>query len=390
MIRNEGGLWDESVALYTRLQGHPREAFLDWVFPSRARMGFGHLEHEKNVHDWHGSQIPYIGFDELTQFSERMFFYMLSRNRSTSGVPAYMRATCNPDADSWVRQFIAWWIDPDTGLPIPERSGVLRWFIRVNDELVWADTREELVIKYGEKQLPKSVTFIPSKVYDNKILLKKDPGYLSNLMALPKIDRLRLEGGNWNIRASAGTLFQQGWFRVVDAIPAGWTSAIRFWDRAATRPTPENPDPDWTRGLLLYKYPNNTYCVGDLRSLRDSPGRVEDLIINTASYDSRAVTVMSQQDPGSAGKSEAERFTRMLTGYLVKTETMDKDKVTRAKSASAQAEAGNFMVLRAPWNKEFFQELENFPDGAHDDIVDVLSGAYNELSGARGGFARIL
>jgi len=43
------------------------------------------------------------------------------------------------------------------------------------------------------------------------------------------------------------------------------------------------------------------------------------------------------------------------------------------------------MVKRAPWNKDFFNELENFPDGAHDDIVDTLSGAFNELNG--GGFS---
>ena len=57
---------------------------------------------------------------------------MLSRNRSTCGVTPYVRATCNPDADSWVAKFIEWWIDQDTGYPIPERSGKLRWFIRTS------------------------------------------------------------------------------------------------------------------------------------------------------------------------------------------------------------------------------------------------------------------
>ena len=64
---------------------------------------------------------------------------------------------------------------------------------------------------------------------------------------------------------------------------------------------------------------------------------------------------------------------------MLETMTTSKDKVTRAKPVSAQAQAGNIRVLRAPWNDAFFTELENFPDGAHDDIVDVLSGAFNEL-----------
>jgi predicted phage terminase large subunit-like protein len=319
------------------------------------------------------------GFDELTHFSEKQFFYMLSRVRSMSGVPGYVRATCNPDADSWVRRFIAHWIGPE-GYPIPGRCGQLRWFIRRDDEMIWGDSRQELLDKYGADELPMSVTFIPSKLDDNPALLQKDPSYRAKLRALSRVDRLRLEGGNWNVRATAGTIFQREWFPVIDAIPAGHIDALRFWDRAATKPNAENKDPDWTRGLKLLKYADNTYVVADVRSLQDTPGKVETFIKSVAGHDGHSVRIMSQQDPGSAGVGEAEHFIRMLQGYIVKTETMPKDKVTRAKPVSAQAEAGNIRVLRAPWNDAFFQELENFPDGAHDDQVDVLSGAFNELA----------
>lgn len=382
-VRNEGGLWHESLKIYGPLGAEPREGMLDWTFPSGMRVGFGHLEFDRSVHDWHGSQIPLIGFDELTHFTRYQFFYMLSRNRSDSGVPGYMRATCNPDVDSWVRKFIDWWIDDD-GWAIQERSGVLRWFVQFEDNLYWGNSAEELKQKFGDKVLPTSVTFIPSTVYDNKKLLEKDPHYLSRLMALPKVERLRLlgdaRGGNWNVRHSAGSMFRREWFTVVDAIPAGWISAIRFWDRAATKPTPNNPDPDWTRGLKIYRYPDNTFLVADLKSIQDTPGEVEKLIKGVASHDGQAVRIMSQRDPGSAGVAEGEHFIRMLVGYDVKVEPMHKNKVSRAKPVSAQVQAGNIRVLRAPWNEEFFSELENFPEGIHDDIVDVLSGGFNELS----------
>lgn len=378
-VRNEGGLWDESMAIYRMLGGHPREAFLEWEFPSGSRLKFAHLENEKTVYDWQGAQVAYIGFDELTHFTEKQFWYMLSRNRSTSGVAGYIRATCNPDADSWVRKLIDWWIGPE-GYPIKERSGVLRWFIRRDDILIWADTREELIEKYGADELPKSLTFIPSNVRDNKILMEKDPAYLANLRALSRVDRLRLEGGNWNVRATAGEMFQKEWFPIVDAIPAGHIQAVRFWDRAATKPSETNKTPDWTRGLLLLKYADGSFVVADLRSLQDTPFKVEDLIRNTASYDSVAVKIRSQKDPGSAGVSEAAHFVRMLVCYDVKCEVIKTDKVSRAKPVSAQSEVGNIRVYRAPWNQDFFTELENFPEGAHDDIVDVLSGAFNELS----------
>ena len=84
-----------------------------------------------SVYDWQGAQITLICFDELTHFSAHQFFYMVSRNRSTCGVRPYIRATCNPDADSWVADLLAWWIDQETGLPIRERAGVVRYYIRI-------------------------------------------------------------------------------------------------------------------------------------------------------------------------------------------------------------------------------------------------------------------
>ncbi|NBW16849.1 MAG: terminase, partial [Caulobacteraceae bacterium] len=105
-IRNEGGLWDTSTKLYPIVKGDARESSLDWKFPSGVKISFRHLEYEKNKYDWQGAQIPFLGFDELTHFTESMFFYLLSRNRSACSVKPYVRATCNPDPESWVYKLI--------------------------------------------------------------------------------------------------------------------------------------------------------------------------------------------------------------------------------------------------------------------------------------------
>src|ERR1700747_920653 len=120
------------------------------------------------------AQITLNCFDELTHFTAHQFFYMVSRNRSTCGVRPYIRSSCNPDADSWVADFLAWWIDPETGLAIPERAGVRRYYVRVAEKTIWADRPEELV-KYLpqpedlppsiEPPRPISVTFIPATVF---------------------------------------------------------------------------------------------------------------------------------------------------------------------------------------------------------------------------------
>lgn len=376
-VRNPGGLWDESMAMYPYVNAVPYQSDLTWKFPSGAKIKFAHMEHEKDKFSWQGSQIPLIAFDELTHFSWGQFVYMLSRNRSTCGVKPYVRATCNPDSDSWVRKFIDWWIDNETGYAIPERSGKIRWFVVVNDETFWSSRREALIEKFPDS-IPKSVTFINSTVYDNKVLLEKDPGYIANLKAMPKYEREQLLMGNWNIRPEAGMFFQRTYFEMVRALPKG-TQAIRYWDRAATKETGSN-DPDWTVGLKLEKDQHGVFYISDIVRLRESPLGVLNAIKNTALQDGFSVKIGIEQDPGQAGVSEADYLVRQLSGFPVYTNKVSKDKVTRALPVSSQCEANNVKMLIAKWNEEFFREAENFPEGAHDDQIDALSGAFNMMA----------
>jgi len=121
-IKNEGALWDESSKIYPFIDAKPNLSESFWKFPSGSTVSFAHLEHEKNVYDYQGAQIPLIMFDELTHFTRKQFFYMMSRNRSTCGVRPYIRCTTNPDKKSWVRNFIDWWIYPKSD---PRRDQIL-------------------------------------------------------------------------------------------------------------------------------------------------------------------------------------------------------------------------------------------------------------------------
>ena len=381
-VRNEGGLWDESEKLYPLLSAKPRSApDMSWTFPSGASVSFGHLEHDKTVLNWQGSQIALLCFDELTHFSAKQFWYMVSRNRSMSGVKPYIRASCNPDADSWVAKFIAWWIDPITGYAIPERSGVLRWMVRVGDAIIWADSPEQLAHHLdpieGKPIPPKSVTFIPAKLSDNQKLMIADPSYLANLLSLPTVERERLLGGNWKIRPAAGLLFRRDWCKVVDAIPAG-TRFVRGWDLAATVKTDQN-DPDFTSGTKIGRQPDGRYIVVHNTSEQASPARVEAMVLNTATADGIETTQALPQDPAQAGKAQKAAFVKLLSGFTVHITPEGGDKVTRFGPFSAQAEAGNVDVLRGHWNENWFGSLEGFPDATHDDDADSTSRAFNEL-----------
>ena len=382
-IKNEGSLLDSSSEIYPLVggvcTGYPMPT---WTFKSGAKISFSHLQLEKDKYSWQGAQVCLIAFDELTHFTASQFWYMLSRNRSTCGIKPYVRATCNPDADSWVRSLIDWWIDKD-GYAIPERSGVLRYFFRDAGNIIWGDSKEELQQKYNADVAEiKSLTFISSNVYDNKILMEKDPSYIANLKALTLVDRQRLLGGNWNIKPQAGAIFRRSQVNVIQQLPHDIKRWCRAWDLGATEVSSGNPSPDATAGVLIGVTEGGRYVVADVIRVCEIAANVRRLIKNTCASDNakhKNVTVRLPQDPGQAGKAQAADFIKYLAGYKVKTQTVNGDKVTRSEPFAAQWQGGNVDVLAADWNESYFNELEQFPDGSHDDMVDASSDAFIEL-----------
>ncbi len=381
-ITNPGALWDESMKLYPLIGSSPVRGELEHRFACGSKIKFAHLEQPDDVFSWDGAQVPFIGWDQLEHFERSQFFYMLSRNRSDSGVAPYMRATCNPNVDSWLAEFIAWWIDPDTGYPIPERAGKIQWFIRDGDVVVWGDSREVLIEQSGDPDSdPKSVAFVPGNIFDNRIGMANDPKYLGNLKALGRVERERLLGGNWKIRPAAGLLFQREWCPALDMAPeSAFEAVVRGWDLAATQKT-EGNSPAWTVGVKLGRYRGTKrYCVLDVRRAQVSPAKVEELILRTAQGDGRSVQVAIRQDPGQAGKAQVATLVKLLAGFMVHSSQESGDKATRFGPFSAQCEHGNVDVLRGVWYDTYCTSLEAFPDGRTKDDADASSSAFERLT----------
>jgi predicted phage terminase large subunit-like protein len=413
-ITGPDGLWDQGMALYPAMgaKKHTGEHRFRWNHGATIKMA--HLEHDDTVLNWQGTQIALVIFDELTHFTAKQFWYMLSRNRSTSGVQPYMLATCNPDADSWVAELIAWWIEQDPnspryGLPIFERAGKLRYFARLDDKLIWGDSRQELVgdekirdliyetirsskeedgteMTFGQaaKVVIKSLTFIPGKLEDNKILQRKDPGYRGRLLALTRVEKERLLYGNWKARQAQGEMFRRAEVKLLNAMPTNLITIVRCWDLAATEESTKSPDPDYTSSVKMAKYDDGRTVVLDFINVRKRAHEVRQLVRRTAENDTELVRIRLHQDPAQAGKDQAQSYVAMLNGFIVHADPVTGDKVTNAEPFAAQWQAGNVDVLRAPWNDEYFGFMEAFPDPkVHDDPVDASATGYKELNQLR-------
>lgn len=384
-ITAEGGLWDASQKIFNQVpDAHSRKSpKLHWRFDGGAKLNFAHIERDEDLKSWQGTEIAYIGFDELTHFTKHQFLYMLSRNRTTCGIRPYIRATCNPDADSWVADFISWWIDQDTGYPIPERSGQIRWMCVINDTIYFAGTREELAEEQGvDIDDCKSVTFIASRLEDNKVLIERDPGYLANLKALPTVEMERLLYGNWKIKPAAGLYFkrsQVGDF--LEEVPEDVTIWARGWDLAATSEDEEG-DPAYTAGVLIGKRKNGRYVVANVTNIRLAAADVRKHVKNTCMIDKqryKRVTERLPQDPGQAGKEQAQSYIKMLSGYIVKAIAETGSKEARAEPFAAQWQAGNVDLVIGEWNESYLTQLESFPESKFKDMVDASSSAFAEI-----------
>ena len=383
-IRNPGGMWDEALGMYGFYGGEARSHALEWDFPSGARGKFAGLQYDTSVEDWKGAQICLLMFDQLEEFTANQFWYLSSRNRSTCGVRPYIRGSCNPDPDSWLAGFLSWWIDAETGYAIPERSGVLRWFIRIKDDLVWADTRAELEAKYpDEARHARSVTFILARLQDNPIGNAKDPDYESKVRALPHVDQERLlggdRGGNWKIRAAAGLVFDRSKFGEV--LPAALTNGriakrLRAWDKAATPGAG-----DWTAGVKMALGIDGVIYVEDVVRGQWSTGDRHVVESQVAGLDTPAVLIRMEQEPGASGKDAAVSAAQRLAGYDIASVPSTGDKLVRAGPFAAQVKAGNVRLVAGPWNEPFLRELHAFPTkGVPDDQVDAAALAFNQLT----------
>ena len=372
-IRAGGGLWDASSAVFPHAGGVPREAVLEWRFPSGARVKFSHLQQERDRFAWQGAELPLICFDELTHFSERQFWFLLSRSRSLSGVKPYVRATCNPEATSWVKGLLAPWVE--RGHPLPAASGEARFFGREGASLRWS------AAPFADSR---SLVFVKASVYDNAALLAGTPEYVATLRALPYVERRRLLDGDWDV-VEAGNTFRSEWFPVLPAAPPV-ERVVRFWDLAGSA----RGAGDFAAGVLLGRCVSGPcgWVVLDVARRQGTPGEVEGLVAATAGQDRAAWGGCSQgleQEPGSSGVALVDHYVRrVLVGHHVVGVRSTGDKRSRALPVAAQCEAGNVALLAGAWNREFLTELAAFPGGGgHDDQVDALAGAFSLLAAER-------
>lgn len=396
-LTSQGGLWDEAQSLFRRVYGNKlkiSQKHMKITFPSGASLQFSHYENEAAKEKFKGLQADYIAFDEMTEFTEEMVTYLLSRNRNALAEldhKACLVGATNPHCDSFLKEWVWWWLDPETGIPDPEKRGKVRYFVKQRDgTLDWYDTREDAEKVYGtdEDNGVKSMCVIGSTVYDNPYISK---AYIGNLKTLSRVEQDRLLYGSWTAREESTGYFKRDWLTKINHPPINVVQRVRAWDLAASEPSESYKDPDYTAGVLISKDKDKIYTIEHVVRCRKKFLGVEELILKTAIEDGRDVVITLPLDAGAGGQSYAKTLQGKLAdyGFTVRLIKPKANKVLRFGAFAAIAESGRVRYVSdesypvdQQWNNAYLNELEMFDGGrkGHDDQVDATSDGYNHIS----------
>ena len=177
-----------TLQVYPKELGKYNQSKHEWSFVNGSVIELAYWDNDSNYMNYQGAEYDVIRWEELTQFEERWYTYMLSRLRGSKPYPRSVKSTTNPGGvgHSWVkRRFI------DIGPP--EQIHDMQEFDDDGNPLHWPEGMPQA----GEPIRRKRI-FIPANVFDNQELIKNDPGYVARLMALPDAERKQLLEGDWD------------------------------------------------------------------------------------------------------------------------------------------------------------------------------------------------
>ncbi|QGH73847.1 large subunit terminase [Vibrio phage vB_VhaM_VH-8] len=417
-LRGAGGAFDEAEAMFSKYDPKLKvtKQPMQMTFSSGAKIYFTGLDGKSGMDALQGKQISAILLDEATHFTEEEIVWAESRLRTKANMNPNIWLTCNPDMSSviftWIKDFYLYpkgtVIDGELveGRAIPEKDGVVRYYLKVGNTTEWGESKEELISKFGHRfpknketgettASPKSFTFISATCLDNPPMLEANPDYVSTLSALPRVTRERLLFGSWLAREEGSGYFKRSWTPINKSIDIfngdEVVRRVRAWDLASTLPSEAYPDPDYTVGVLIARTRSGYYVVEDMVRGRWRAGELESMLVEQTRKDIEMYgyncTGYLPVEPASAGKIMKHHMSRVFAQERVPIKFFKvgsgKSKLDRFLPFASVAENGLVKIKEDDWNEDFLTELELFTgtrSKIHDDIVDATSDAYNLIA----------
>lgn len=429
MLTKPGAIWDEAKSLYKEFDPKVRIRNKDMKISfgpvqdidQKAEVSFTHFERVDDTDNFQGSQLSSAVLDELCQFEESQFLYIMSRLRTKADMKPVLRATMNPSPDSWVKKWISFYLYPEGhelfGRPDPSKQAKVRWFIRQGNDMIWTDSREEMFEKYGrrdsfgslldekdKKQIkPLSFSWIAASVYDNPYI---EDNYIAFLEGLNRVEKEILLYGSWEARPEGLGMIKREWFIEKDEEPPHTeiVKTVRAYDFAFSLKSDKNISPDFTVSVKMSRLKSGDYFIHDIRQTRILPGQWFDFIMEAAQKDGVKTDIIIPLDPGPGAKFTNGFLTKQISasGFFVKQMRSQGSKIDRFKPFASMVMNGGIQILKnCATDYEngvindltfFYNQLEAFDSRAgkrksgeygHDDLCDAAADAFEAVASTK-------
>lgn len=177
-----------------------------------------------------------------------------------------------------------------------------------------------------------------------------------------------------NPRRKGGNYISRGWFNMIKRSDLPTTRrTVRYWDLAASEDKRNDP----TAGVKMSRDSKKNFYIEDVQHFHEDWPIAKRRIVSRSKVERLVVGVEAQ---GGFKVAFSELKTALVGKAVIRDFRVDTDKLTRALPFIAAAEEGKVFVVIADWNNKLFDELEGFPTGKRDDMVDGCSGAHYMLT----------
>lgn len=218
----------------------------------------------------------------------------------------------------------------------------------------------------------------PYELIDNYVDGLLDPVRLSRQMLQAKKDVLGSTqyAGQYAQRPSPaeGSIFLKKWFKIVEAEHVPNTRKDFWIDTAYTED--EKNDPCCI--ICTSTSGGNLYVHNVLVKHMEFPDQVK-VIPEFAKENGYSAVSIIRAEPKASGKDVVNTLKKSTKLNIKESKNPTKDKVARANDAAPSVEAGRVYLVKGGWNTAFIEECTTFPNARHDDQVDCLVMACNEI-----------
>ena len=236
---------------------------------------------------------------------------------------------------------------------------------------------------------------LPAELSDNVKPIELQELYIDGLLFPQRLSKTVLDGfriglGSYGYSGqysqlpspSEGGIFKGAWFNTIKELPNNLKLDQLKWDFYLDTAYTNKQENDAT-AMLCAAFHNNELYIREVRAVRmEFPELIKEIqnftIVNGYSNRSRIYV-----EPKASGKSIVQMLKRSTGLNIMEDKPPTQDKISRASSISAFVESGRVSMLDGRYIDNFLNELKAFPNGSHDDMVDVLIMAIDRNTNRR-------